>query len=249
MKLPSKITPDRIRESIVQVFFTTNIPIEPLVGYLYSALGEVGYKYTNRPLKKFSNTQELNNEPSINEITIVPQYFFFNEEIKIQLHETGTLVFNCVNEYIGWKSYFSKISEVLSILKERNIIHSFSRVGIRYISEFPNIDILDKIAFSFKLEVLQDKISTGNFRLEWQENPYKIVTNIASKLSIPSLIETENKVDYVSLIDIDVILKEIDIEDISDFLKKIDEVHLKQKTLFFSILKGEFIETLNPEYN
>jgi uncharacterized protein (TIGR04255 family) len=134
-------------------------------------------------------------------------------------------------------------------LTERNIILGFSRIGIRYISEFPNIDILDKIKLNFNMSGLNKPISNGNFRIEWQDSQHQIIANIGSKLPISSIIDTsERKPDFVSLIDIDIIIQDLEIE-INDALFELLEVsHQKQKEIFFGLLDDDFLASLNPEY-
>jgi uncharacterized protein (TIGR04255 family) len=251
MRLPKKITPDRIRESIVQVFYSSDIPFEPMVGYIYGVLGEMGFQYTNRPLRQQkgvsgTNQQEIN----LGELIIVPQHFFFDEKIKIQLHQNGSLIFNCINEYIGWTEYFKFIKNVISKLTENKIILGSNRIGIRYISEFPNIDILENIKLNFEMSGIKNKISNANFRVEWADAPHKIIANIGSKLPISSITgASEVKTEYVSLIDLDIILQDLEITNNEKLFETIDVTHTKQKIIFFGLLQDEFLATLKPEYD
>ncbi len=250
MPLPKKISPDRIREAIVQVYFHAETPFEPLIGYFYAVLSEFGFSYTNRPVtpKHFlpAGTQGL---PNSFDIIVAPQYFFFNDYIRIQVQNEGTLTFNSMNNYPGWSTYFAQIQQVLRVLLERKTVKSFHRVGVRYISEFPNIDILEKVNFKVELEGLTEPMLTGNFRVEWTKDPCRYVVNLASKLPItPIVVVTEEKTKFTSLIDIDVIRQNF-VEDNPDRLfALIDQVHQNEKEQFYQLLKPEFLETLNPEY-
>ncbi len=249
MKVPKKITPDRIRESIVQVFFKTGIPLEPLVGYLYDVLTGLGFSYTNSPIKQQSSSLGITPQPNEMVVNLIPQYLFFNEKIKIQLHPNNSLVFNCINNYIGWGEYFKIIKQTLNALKKGELFHSYSRIGIRYISEFPNIDISDKINFSYKLNVLNKAIDSGNFRMEWGDSSNKITMNLGVKL--PIMVSTtleETKINYISLIDIDVINQGFNFNTNKELFLLINETHTKQKQLFFKMLTKEFLKTLNPVY-
>lgn len=250
IKLPKKITPDRIRESIVQIFFNSDIPFEPLVGYLHRLFLSRGYDYTNRPIRQFPlNPELLPLDSSSFEISLTPQHFFFNEEIKIQLHQNNSLIFNCTNNYIGWTRFYSAIEMLLKELYQEKLISNFTRVGIRYVSEFPNIDILEKVNFGFQMSVLNTPISNGTFRVEWRESQHRIIVNLGSKLPINSLIEPDgSKVEFVSLIDVDVINQEFEPCEFTQLLSFLDDLHSNQKTVFFGLLKEEFLKSLNPEY-
>lgn len=250
MPLPKKINPERIREAIVQVFFHSETPFEPLIGYIYAVLTEFGFSYTNRPVlpKHFipPGTQAL---PNSFDIMVAPQYFFFNDYIRIQVQEDGSLTFNSMNNYPGWSTYFGQIQVVLGLLLERKTVSSFRRVGIRYISEFPNVDILEKVNFKVELEGLDVPMISGNFRVEWTKDPFRFVVNLASKLPIaPMVVVTEEKPRFTSLIDIDVIRQNFVEDDPQKLFSMIDQVHQHEKEQFYQLLKPEFLKTLNPEY-
>jgi uncharacterized protein (TIGR04255 family) len=248
MNLPKKITPDRIRESIVQIFFQTEIQFDPLIGYLYGILGDLGFTYTNEPTRLSKNNiiPTQTNELTVN---LLPQYLFFNENVKIQLHQNGSIIFNCINNYIGWGTFFSFIKDVLTRLSDQKVFQGYSRVGIRFISEFPNIDLLDTLKFSFSLEGLQNPYKNGTFRVEWADYPHIIIVNLGLKLLIPNyMILDDVKVDFVSLIDIDVIHQNLNVQSAPELFALIESAHKKQKEVFFGLLKDEFLLTLKPEY-
>jgi len=248
MKLPIKIEPDRIRDSIVQIFFKSEIPFEPLIGYFYEILSKAGFAYTNAPVKPQQKTQ-ISGQANEFMVNILPQHLFFNEEIKIQLHQSGSIIFNCINKYIGWNKFFAYINDILLKLKNQNVIYGFQRIGIRYISEFPNIDLSDKLNFSYRLEGLNESLHNGNFRFEWNDDPYKIVVNLGIKLPILISTTVDNiKIDYISLIDIDVIQQGFNIVENEELCSVINSTHIKQKRIFFTLLKEEFLQTLNPIY-
>jgi uncharacterized protein (TIGR04255 family) len=247
MRLPKKITPDRIRESIVQIFITSEIPPAPLVGYVYEVLSEMGFAYSNKPPRQ-PRDQASTANPNLVDL-LITQHLYFNEEIKIQLHENGSLIFNCFNSYIGWEKYQGYIQKIVNNLYSKKIVQGFHRVGIRYISEFPNTDIFENLNFTIALSGLNKPINKGKFRMEWIDAPYRIVLNLVSNQQIQPIIEKGGtKVDFVSLTDIDVIHDLFRTISVSEVFKIIDEVHLKEKEIFFGLLKQEFLETLKPIY-
>lgn len=249
MPLPRKITPERIRDAIVQLYFETEIPFEPLIGYFYAFLSEAGFSYTNRPVrpKHFlqQGTQAL---PNTFDIALVPQYFFSNEIIRFQVSD-GSLVFNCTDTYPGWRLYFEQIQSVIGLLLEKQVVGSFKRVGLRYISEFPNIDILEQTNFTVELSGLNETITSGNFRVEWTKAQYRFIVNLATKFPIqPLVVEVEGKASFTSLIDIDVIQEGFSTNETEVLFPIIDGIHQQQKEQFFGLLKPDFLESLNPEY-
>ncbi len=139
MQIPVKINPDRIRDSIIQVFFQADIPFEPLIGFCYMALEKSGWKYTNRqPLAEPQKGLVI-------ELAPVSQHFFVKDHIRLQLFPNQSFAFNCINKYIGWKAYSTYIESVIKELSSTGHFSYFTRIGIRYISEFATFDILAKV--------------------------------------------------------------------------------------------------------
>lgn len=246
MKLPVKIHPDRIRDSIVQVFFTSKIPFEPSIGYFYSILIEKGFRYSNQPFPFPQNNLMQANELLVN---LGAQYFFFNDEVKIQFQNNKSVVFNCTNSYIGWAKYIKIISDTLASFQQANIIENYIRIGIRYISEFPDTDILEKINFKFDLKCCGNPLDTGLFRMEWTEQPYSIKLNLVSKAQIlPLAVPNAETSKFISLIDVDIIQQGFQISSTSEFIDIVNKTHQKQKIVFFTLLNEDFLTTLNPVY-
>lgn len=250
MQLPKKINPQRIRDAVVQLYFHADVPFEPLIGYLYAALLEEGFSYTNRPIRPRHflqpGTQTL---PDSFDIMVEPQYFFFNDHVRIKVESGGSLVFNCMDTYPGWSMYFEQIQRVVRLLLGKRSVRNFHRIGMRYISEFPNIDILENVNFKVELKGLEEPMVSGNFRVEWVKSPFRFVVNLASKLPItPLVVPLEGKARYTSLIDIDVIYQNFTEDDPDKLFLLIEQVHQQEKEQFYHLLKPDFLETLHPEY-
>ena len=49
MRVPVKITPDRIRDSIVQIFFQSSVPFDALIGVFYTTLVNTSVPPTMQP--------------------------------------------------------------------------------------------------------------------------------------------------------------------------------------------------------
>lgn len=250
-RLPTRITPARIRESIVQIYFKSEIPIEPLVGYLYSVLGqEFKMSYSNTPIiwhRDGLTDQEVQEAISIQ---VSPQYFFYDSNVKVVLDQRGSLIFNCIGDYIGWGKYGGTIKAIMESLISKGIIKSIYQIGVRYISEFANTDLMDKLRFEFKLGEINDEFNSCMFAISWDETPYLVNLNLKNKLQIkPVLHHPEHEqINFMSLIDVDTIAKNLQIEQFEDFQEKLDGTHYKEKEVFFSLLRTDFLATLNPEY-
>jgi len=244
MLLPVKITPDRIRDSVVQVFFNADIPFEPLIGFCYTALGKSGWKYSNRqpPLEPQSGL--------IIEFAPVVQHFFIKDHVRFQLFANQSIAFNCINRYIGWKDYGGHIRNVINELAATGHFTQFTRIGIRYISEFANIDILEKIKYKPSLLPVAGKVSSSTFRFVYTENEVAKNVQIDSKIPLNPVLGTVNEpVNFISLLDVDIVQQGLSIKEADSLWREIDRLHTIEKETFFSLLDDEFLQSLNPEYS
>jgi len=249
MNIPKKISPDRIKDAIVEVKYSTNIPFEVVIGMFYKSLDET-YYYTNRPLGK----QQLTGVLPVNflekiEIQIGNRALFYNDKIKIEL-QPNSIIFNCLNDYISWDIYKPEIEKVLSQLSNAGVIETYTRVGVRYISEYPNIDLKDCVKFSFSFGMPDIVSDTYTFHSEFKNGGLRIILNLNNKLPIvnsknPS---TQLPITQISNIDIDVIMENLALVNNKELLESIETTHLKEKEVFFNLLNENFLASLNPVY-
>lgn len=245
MKIPKKISPDNIKDSVIEIRYTSKIPFEVAIGIFYKSLDDT-FTYTNRPIGK----QQLPNTIPSNlqklEIQIGNRPLFYNEKIKIELRP-NSIIFNCLDQYISWDIYKPEIENVLSQISKAEIIDNYTRIGLRYISEYSNLDLKNCLKFSFSFNMPDLKSKTYSFHSELEEDNLKIILNLNNNLS---LINSKNElgISSVSNVDIDVIMENIEEKSLESLLSKIEIVHQKEKEIFFNLLKEEFLESLNPIY-
>lgn len=245
MKIPRKVTPNRIRDSIVEVRYNADVPFEALIGIFYQAFIDT-FRYTNRPLGK----QQLpiaapSSWPQEITLSLGGLSLFHNDKIKIQL-QPNSLIFNCIGDYLGWEYYITEIENALTIFNGIIEVGSYTQIGIRYISEYPNLDLNHCVKFNYSFGLPDVKSDKYSFRSEFKLDEYKVILNLNNRLFIIS--DNSKKPTPASIIDIDVIEENINEKDFKTILTKLERIHLKEKELFFNLLDEKFLETLNPEY-
>ena len=249
MKIPKKISPDNIKDSIIEVRYTSKVPFEVAIGLFYKSLDDT-YMYSSRPLTKqqVTNPLPINNLGQI-EIQLSNRPLFYNDKIKIEL-QPNSIIFNCLNEYLTWSVYRAEISKVLTQISDAGVIDNFIRIGVRYISEYQNTDLKDCVKFSFTFGMPEIKSKTHSFHSEFNYDNLRVNLNLKNNLPVLGTknLSEQIVVTPVSYIDIDVIMDNISEVSYESILEKTDTVHLKQKEVFFSILKENFIESLHPIY-
>jgi uncharacterized protein (TIGR04255 family) len=250
MKLPKKISPDSIKDALIEVKYSSEIPFEVLVGMFFNALDD-SYRYTNRPLQPQGIPGRIAGSMTVQEVTINlgVQSLFFNDRIQVKLLP-NSIVFSCLKEYIGWESYKKEIETVLIQIFKSNQIQKFTRVGIRYISQYSQKELHSCIKFSFSFGIPQVKSNTYKFYSEFDLEKFKVLLNLHSLMPVLSEKDSNSAPSIVptSVIDIDVIADNLSETTLEGIFSILDNVHSKEKEVFFNLLKEEFLLTLNPEY-
>ncbi|MGD9493606.1 MAG: TIGR04255 family protein [Bacteroidales bacterium] len=248
MKFPVKIEPERIKDAIVQVFFTSQLPVDLVVGYVHPILQKLGYVFIESKLHPSSNSNS-------NKLVVDQNKDFSNlfvnksENIKIQFHKFNAFSFNILQDYFGWPAYQQKIETVINELSSLNVFTSFSRVGFRYISEFENISILNKVKISLDPSFVKEDPVYFTSNIRFDETGCDVNLKLISKLPTPGRVNNNDEdVKYISIIDIDVIKSDFNILNSSELIQIIDTCHTLENKTFFNFITPDFLKELNPKY-
>ncbi len=226
--IPVKISPDRIKDSIIQLFFESDLPIVPSIGYFHSFLSSRGYQYVDQNF-------EIDNSDK-KEIKIFDHLFINSEKgIKSQV-QPNFILFNCLEKYNGWTNFSKEIIECVESLMEGKIFTKINRIGIRYISEFPDNNIFDKVKLKYECDMFSDKEDIIKINFERQFEDKKILLNLK-----------QNKVQSAT-IDVNIIKENLSIDSVPLFVTILEQIHILEKRTFFSLLTDEYLESLNPIY-
>lgn len=242
MKIPKSIAPDRIKDAIIEINFESDYPHEVNLGVFFSALKD-NYKYTNKPI----GTQQISsNSVSFNKeftLSLGGISLFYNDKIKFQINN-NSIAFNCLGDYILWDNYFIEIKNVLTNIASTNVIKTFKRVGVRYISEYKDIDLRDSINFNFSFGFPEIVSNSYSFNSEFDLKEHKVVLNLNN--NIPIVID--EKVTPTSVIDVDIIKMNLNVNNNQELFTIIDNAHSLEKEVFFKLIRDEFLASLNPKY-
>lgn len=240
-KIPKKITPDGIKESIIEVKYTSKLPFEVIIGLLFNALDDTYFYTNNNP--KSSRLGEI-------------AYLFYNDHILIKI-TPGSIIFDCASKYVSWDIFIREIRKALDQMSSVDFFEEFTRVGVRYISEY-NHELEKCIDFKIESSVLENvKCESYSFNTEFHIDEFIVILNI--KNNLPRLKKNSENLEFanshsqsslvrVSVVDIDVILENLHEKNISVVCEHLESAHNKEKQIFFKFLKPDYLATLNPEY-
>ncbi len=251
MELPKKINPDNIREAVLELKYHSKLPFEILLGMFFNALDD-SYTYTNRPIHPPTLIPGLSVNPGQElTINIGNISLFHNDKISVRV-SPNSLVFACLEQYryIGWENFGPEIERALRMLEKTGQITKWFRVGIRYISEYPKMDLKECIKFSFSFGLPEVLSETTAFKSEFFFQGSKVILNLNNKVQVikQNISNRQQEKVPTSIIDVDVISDNLEITNLDELLKVIEETHIKEKKVYFGMLTESYLKSLNPEY-
>jgi uncharacterized protein (TIGR04255 family) len=238
MRLPRKISPCPIVEAVVELRFTANIPHDAVFGVLYNALREYYGKVEGLPILQLPEALRIK-DPNL---IYKPTHKLSNSNFALQVGPKVVTLSN-INEYIGWNDFYVKILELFKIINKLQIINKSELLLLRYIDFFEK-NIYDNLNLQISLSGSPLSSLSKNVNTEIQENSYIHTLRISDK----AVIEMGTKKLTGSIIDITTQLNLNEIAFFNSCGNILNNIHKKQKELFFKLLKEEFILSLNPEY-
>lgn len=236
MKLPVEISPNPLVTSAIELRFASQIPSNNLFPSVYKAFSDdmPHFEGNNLPLDiKIGNPQ----------FKYAPDYVLSNENYKLSF-SNSVLTFEHVSEYQFWKNYFPFVSKCFHAFFKIVETQYIERIGVRYASVLDKTESVDQVLIT----VPSLGLSSYEQKFEYYRSNIK-VDNLNILLQLFDNAKAVKKDQTISgvYIDIDASFNEKIIPG-EEVLNIIDKLHGEQKKLFFSLLKPEYISTLNPKY-
>ncbi len=239
--LPIKIQPDNLKDTLVEFHFQSDTPAEVLPGLVYQSLKD-SYKVVARESRAWQ---------------VAPKNFFQVEThdgmqltsdfVKIHIRQ-DSIIFNIANRYPRWAKFSESIFKVLERLFDDGHFKHLTRIGLRYISEYPDMEIFEVMKTKPEVSLPGGVQQNMTFRSEVNYKGCDIVLSIANK--IPSRVNSASELTYFSLVDViaSKLFNTKPIVNTTTMKEETNLLHQIQKEFFFGILKEDYIATLQPEY-
>lgn len=234
MKLPKTINPCPILDALFEIRFTSKTHPSAIFGMIYNVLQNDFPRVENLPILQLPEAVRAT-DPNFR---FKPHYRISNDKFVTQIG-SDVITIGSFPVYAGWDVFSRQIFSILDRIEKIGIIDSVIRIGIRYINFFEN-DIFKDI--DLRICIGDNDIAYKNtiIRTEIEQESFK------SSLQVANNVNHNNKMG--SIIDIDTYTE----SNLKDFFASkevlISGGHSKEKELFFSLLKEEFLKTLNPSY-
>ncbi len=240
-KLPAKITPDNLKDAMVEFHYLSDIPQEIIAGQVYQILQDK-FKIMPRQLNAWQLGRE---EPLRIEMSGL---HLTDGCVKIQLSEQSIL-FNIIQGYPGWTEMSGCVFEVMERLLVSGCFKAVVRIGIRYISEYPGMSIFEVLQSAPALALPFGKGHNTTYRTEISYENCSVLLTLADQMEKKEIPASD--LTSFSLVDI-VVFQPFRDEPVSN-LKRLSEttnrLHDIEKKMFFGILNPAFIHSLQPEFS
>ncbi len=237
--LPKKISPCPIVEAIVELRFSSAVLPDAIFGIIYQVFkDEFPGEPERLPILQLPDPIR-SMDPALQ---YQPYYKLIAGNLIFQIGPRVTSLSN-VKDYTGWETFSKRIKDAFSKVEKLKIIKSVERLGIRYINFF-KLDIFDNINLRILMNDSRLNTLQTTLKAEIQDDNFINILQIANKAQAT----IQNEVITGSVIDIDTVSKDIGETFFGEMENLLEKGHNIEKKLFFSLLKKEFLSTLNPEF-
>ena len=236
--IPQKIE-SPILEATFEIRYDCPYPGEALYGLLFDIFDKFPHKEDHAlPILQMP-PQIRSLDPNLK---YQPYYRALNDGFAFAIGPSS-IIFSALKPYRGWTEWKDFFYPILDTIKEKKIIRSVQRIGLRTFDLF-NGNIFNKI--NAKLTIADRAIDTS---------PTSVFTGfdqgeVHVLLNIGNAANANGQQTKDSLIDIDCIYL-FDCEASEFFLsfkEVLEKAHLVNKQVFFGLIKQELLSSLNPEY-
>ena len=238
IRLPKKISPCPILEAVVELRFESPFPANAIFGILYNEFKAEYPILQELPILQLP--EAVRNQDQ--NLKYQPYYKLLSQDKKLTFQIGGRVISLInTNPYDGWTVFSEKIKSLMVRVTKLSVLDSYTRVGIRYINGF-DFNIFEKIDLS--LCMLKAPL-TDLGALIRMEVPLEGFMNTLQVVNNAQVKRADGVLRRGSIIDIDTYIERPKL----DIIEIIEQGHLVEKKLFFTLLKDDFLKKeLDPEY-
>lgn len=238
MKLPKKIDPCPIVESIVEIRFQPSVPPDAVFGLIFNQVKSIYGDVRKLPILDLPEPIRSHDK----NLLYRPHHRLRNDQYDLNV---GPRVISLIKKepYIGWDTYSKDIFNLLQQVSKLGVVKSIERLGLRYINFF-DTDIFNKVDLKLLLGD-KDFIKRDTYiKNTYEESGIQIILQLGNNVNY----NKEGRIKTGSLLDVDMSKTNLDSSFISNPSEILNRMHNKEKEVFFNILQDNFIQQLNPEY-
>lgn len=238
-RLPIRTEKCPIVDALIEIRFETSLYPNAVFGLIYDAIrSDYPGNVEKLPILQLPD-QLREQDPGFR---FKPHYKIENSGFIIQIGP-DVLTISSKMPYLGWSVFESHVFHILATVIKRGIISKVTRLGHRYINFFPG-NVFPDLNIEFSM-CNGSYIPTGTI-IYTETKDGEFINTL--QLSNNATSEKDGIVTYGTVIDIDTYRIFDHISFIDTYEENIDIAHKTGKKIFFSLLKDELLNSLNPIY-
>lgn len=158
----------------------------------------------------------------------------------------------CRMPYAGWRKFKPHILELVGLLVKSGVLHSVERYSLKYVGVIEGTDVaqqIKRIDIGLRLGKYTVQAEPFQLRVEMRHDSLIHIVQLGAP-STAMLMDGSQRIGI--LIDIDTIFERTvtDVNNImSELPSKIEDIHTRNKEIFFELLTKETLEYLEPSYD
>lgn len=238
MSLPVKIEPCPLIETVIELRLQRKdaIPQDAVFGIVFNALKVKYPSVKGLPILELPEPIR-NNDPNLK---YAPYYISTRDNISLNIGP-NVISLGCQSPYVGWTKLFSEIKETFNTIHDTGVFEKVLRVSIRAIDFFDG-NIFENI--NLKINLMGSVVTPKNtiFKTVLMEGEISTVLQIANDVNIKT---SDSKELLGSVVDLDSFYLAREKEDlkINEIFDRVEEVHLVEKKLFFTLMNEDFLKS------
>ncbi|MBM2834447.1 MAG: hypothetical protein HW406_1608 [Candidatus Brocadiaceae bacterium] len=239
MKLPKKLNKPPIVDSIFEIRFESLYPLDIVPGLITKLLMPLNLK----DIKQFPILQFPEQIRKIDANFKYAPYYRANIDTFVVQFGPRMISLASPIPYIGWENFIPMISKVIEEILKSQLVTKIERLGQRGINFFEN-DILGNSNI-----IITNPISLEKTQYQYIDYYKKDEINIKTLIANKAQYQSNDIVKIGSVIDIDSSIEDGINSNHGAVINLVEKLHLAGKSVFFEILKSDFIDTMEPEYD
>jgi uncharacterized protein (TIGR04255 family) len=244
--LPIQISPSPIVDVTAELRLESTVPPAVFIGLCYEKLIQQFPKVAQLQFAPIPD-QLLKLNPAL---AYQPQFRFESDDF-VALLGPNIFAVGANGPYPGWPAARKGFNAAISLFASLDVVKTLHYFGLKYVNFFPG-NVLSKLEIALAIKgtpvsgegtFIKTLFSGSAFKLQIQVHTEAKITSNTPKLIIdPNVEGTIVSLDCYQ--DPPPSLNAF----FSDVEKNLEAAHEQEKELFFKLLKGEFLQTLNPRY-
>lgn len=244
-KIPTRLKKEPLLEAVWEVRFCGTKPsvADLLPGMIFSALPGKYETIVRLPAADIP-APIVEHDPNLR---YMPKIRLENGNQAVQVGE-HVVSLNCRRPYSGWNKFSSDIRDLAKVLQDTCLIATLERFSLKYMDLIEADQTLGLGCLNLDLKLGEHEISKRpvQLRTEIKKDDLTHIVQIVSPAEV-ELPGHEPRLKGV-LLDIDTIKPLAENESWNDLDRRLDDVHLACKRMFFSLMRPETVNKLEPEY-